>query len=670
MWRSSPTRQVLLNDNNNDLSGGDRITFGGGVKHMKLGVGGTSCEVEENNDGEQLPGFIKLPHEDRNKYKKLDITSNSDSDSEFYANDLHDAKKTIFSIVSGNINLPEKLQAVYNKVDKPQIKVPNMKKLRNKVEKMEAEAKKSSKRWQQQEEQAKKSADAALSDGDSDSIGSASDLRANDDVEPTEKKQKNKTNLRQPQAFDAERANNDDIFSDAVTCASSNYHAEAESLATQGDDASRIVTRVRKRKDRSLNDSTQTIVVEDQPSPVHQGDKPLLLDDELDYDSSEGTEKRAADKSDAGAIHSEDDDDDEASLDVFALAPFSVSVGGTKRPKPKKLQPVKYKPTATTIPEHTNLFDFDAIGPTSTPCKEPDHFNDTPFAQFGSNIQSQSDFGIVTVTGSCGANNQYQLPPPPLPPPTTVHSDKDLFGEDVAFPNAVICMPSFSKAPNVSPNSNIDFPKSAQPILVTVAPDLVTVNQSIVLNRSTFALPPPTPAQYVVSAAVTPSGSSMLTFDATSDDDESLATALSKSKKDKNKYSHLKEAKSKKDEPSATTSIVLGLPQKLSQKVKVSSGYKKVSNKTSKSSAIKLNFSDTNFKAAEGVFNNLTTSSKAGFANMSFEDFPSDQEIDLHNSFEQATTKSTPFEVVRNEKMLIEAEKKFGSLKRRSNPFS
>lgn len=49
----------------------------------------------------------------------------------------------------------------------------------------------------------------------------------------------------------------------------------------------------------------------------------------------------------------------------------------------------------------------------------------------------------------------------------------------------------------------------------------------------------------------------------------------------------------------------------------------------------------------------------SGFSNMSFEDFPSDD-----NDEKQVRTKVTPFEVIR------EPEKKFGSLKRRSNPFT
>ena len=54
----------------------------------------------------------------------------------------------------------------------------------------------------------------------------------------------------------------------------------------------------------------------------------------------------------------------------------------------------------------------------------------------------------------------------------------------------------------------------------------------------------------------------------------------------------------------------------------------------------------------------------AGVSNMSFEDFPSDE------GDEVVTEQIVPFEVIRGEKQTHDAERRFGSIKRRSNPFS
>jgi AP2-associated kinase len=56
-----------------------------------------------------------------------------------------------------------------------------------------------------------------------------------------------------------------------------------------------------------------------------------------------------------------------------------------------------------------------------------------------------------------------------------------------------------------------------------------------------------------------------------------------------------------------------------------------------------------------------STAATAGFSNMSFEDFPSDE----NEERQTGRTKVAPFEVIRET-----SEKRFGSLKRRSNPFT
>lgn len=151
------------------------------------------------------------------------------------------------------------------------------------------------------------------------------------------------------------------------------------------------------------------------------------------------------------------------------------------------------------------------------------------------------------------------------------------------------------------------------------------------------------------------------------------------SKKEKVKYNSLKDHKSTPSKDDSSNSMPSGsgsagnhsssiIPVKLSQKVKVNvGGYKKVSSKASK----KEKSNGSSSVGSERYEENSTKSAKAckqmGFSNMSFEDFPSDEAIEEEHAGAQ---RHGPFEVIRNERTLLEAEKKFGSLKRRSNPFS
>ncbi|XP_050316221.1 BMP-2-inducible protein kinase isoform X1 [Anthonomus grandis grandis] len=213
----------------------------------------------------QLPS-VELPLEEHRhkKYEKLvqghDVSS--DSDREDKAKPLVKRKK--------KINLPEKLHNVYKTVELP-IKF--------------------------KEKKPKKGVTESTYQSD-DSIGSASDLKADDDH--VEVGQEAKEDLKSE---------------DVQTCGSSAYHAECESMATKDDGMSRIV--------KPEKPEVEIPQEEDMIFIGHQyGERPLLADDELDsdceiqqnvkWDLEKNTKKEIAWIAPSSSL-----DDD-----VFSLAPF------------------------------------------------------------------------------------------------------------------------------------------------------------------------------------------------------------------------------------------------------------------------------------------------------------------------------------------------------------
>lgn len=295
------------------------LICGGGKSSGNDGEIETSIFEDTENP---LLAFIKIPLEDRKKYEKLnsnDFVTSDDSDSDFY---------------SKRSNLINSIP------DKPQIK--------NKV------------KCNQKDED---------NGSDGDSIGSASDLRANELVDLDDFDPNSNATLK---TYKKNKIIDDGISESIKTCNSSSYHAECESVATNEDSNVSRITRkikIKKRNDR-MNDSTNTLINENLlPSTDQYGDKPLLLDDELDYDDSgENTDNKP-----------KDDETD----DVFSLAPF-------KMPSlPKKTKSVKRRnfiPPPPSPKINTNLENFDISNRmTSTPI------------QSNPTVHSSSNYGIVTI---------------------------------------------------------------------------------------------------------------------------------------------------------------------------------------------------------------------------------------------------------------------------------
>ncbi|XP_058984658.1 uncharacterized protein LOC131805477 [Musca domestica] len=481
-----------------------------------------------------------------NKYEKLrsnEMVTSDDSDSEFFQENCTascgTSKKAIFKQIVTN-NIPDTIhkihQAAYHKVDKTHIKVPIVKKLKEKTttkrpssaahqaaQEVNAVLEEHEKKQKQAEMMETIVDDISKCNDDADSIGSASDLRTEDDFfdeNHVSHISRNNCKLKRPDL--------DGVSESVKTCSSSAYHAECESVTTHEDDSSRVVVKVRMRKkDRnscaaSANEalavasalSDLSCEQDEHPSEFLNafGDKPLLLDDELDYGSEEtdsasksipnahiDTNINTFEESNALKIVVNCKDQDE--LDVFAMAPFNKKeIGNIKKKLHGKYSSRKKSidTVAGNIPDSsTEMWTSTPIkcfvktsekdGPTivSGPDQVLDNFNEPVFNPFEyvdnkqrsnnihKEVQSSSLYGTVKVI----SNN-------PVEPLNSVCPKSNFFESDPFIRSAEECskkknMNLYNPKVNIYKSSNTTKEVGTDPTA-----QLVTANSSIIINKT------------------------------------------------------------------------------------------------------------------------------------------------------------------------------------------
>jgi hypothetical protein len=536
------------------------------------------------------PPYVKAPLEDRSKYEKLTQSNYISSGS---SSDENNDKVVDKTKKKRKINIPEKLHSVYKTVELP---------IKFRTERKSGERSGRRVRYRQDK------TDSVDIESD-DSIGSASDLRVDEDNDNVHAKGD---------------AISETVSESIKTCGSSAYHAECESMATHEDDSTSRMIRAKIKEE-----AKKSVVQDDDVFVGHKyGDKPLLLDDELDSDcevkfNAQWPAKRVNKETDLWIPPSSSFEDDS---DVFALAPFSKPGNKAK----SEFFAAKEDHIAETKPE---------VAPESAELPQSDPFESAAFAEEPAEsgesnlvktnlnpfldsdfarsdpIQSTSSYGTVTVN-----SNFINIEIP---------SDaKEEYFNVTRFESNFTEVEPFRERADTKEiiYENVSIPEEA-------APQVYFPEDN---SFQMFSFPPPQadadmpPLEFAGNSNVTN------TYSLDRKSKSESADLVYKHRKDKKK-----DGKSKYhliDESVSDESPSMSFP-KNAKIVRPSSSYKKVGGK------IKTN--------------KCKPKMQGGFSNMSFEDFSSDDREEVERGV-------MPFEVFRSPE---QEDKRFAG-KRISNPFS
>lgn len=478
-----------------------------------------------------------------------------------------------------------------------------------------------------------------------DSIGSASDLRAREEEDEEEEEK--------------EGAGETETINDSVlTCGSSAYHAETESMALE-----ETITKCPRVPEVPETEGDMLFVGHS------YGEKPLLADDELDTEDD-----NPPPRSPPLLITIQEDS---TPKDVFALAPFQKPDSKKKVKREINITPDSLLQLSTPSPPM--LVAISPIVAEGSLVDLSDGSNDV--------AQDVKDSGFNTFSGDYDSCKTFPIFPQDIPHDVVVQEDKDMFGslpfirhsnnpftdgsEIVSSNDGLYHKTSIVIGGNDSRLTSVEDSKQAfaysslpqvSNVFVSSTAPTNSTNQDLFGSVPFDNLPKTTNSHYFVHRPTTlPVTCESLTCDVTNHLSQQMEEMAVESTADNSspealmlpEVSDLDSLKTKKEHHKLHS---------LSEKCK----YHLIeeTRKSPLQSKHKIVKSSITKKTGK-ISKKIGKVSKTGFSNWSFEDFPSD---DAEEAVEHSS--SVPFEVLRDEKTPVENDRKYGSLKSRTNPFS